>query len=493
MARWKTTKLANTNLPANETLTWKIKFISPLFGGGVKTKETEDTEDKRHPMDEITPVRVSSIRGQLRFWWRAAIGSGMGNLENMRKREAYLFGDTKHRAAVEISLTAVDQILREQIEEEIFTWNSNGKNTYPKQSGYGYACFSLNKTSRDEIQNNTTLGKIFDVKNRTFTLQIKINSWLEKDKKNDEEENQNEQILQQKKAKDKKEILLTVRSWLAFGGLGGRTRRGFGALVELDQNGNEKTPNIESLLNEITQNTQNVTYVHGVPSIIGLSEKNHDYGIIRCTHEQLLKKFQSFRQGNIGRNPNSAYATNHPGQSYWPEADAIRIWKKQYLKEKDEIGREHNHNPGKHLSETLNGAPGGKMPRGLFGMPLGFKFKDGGPNRNKDPQKTMLYPKYKGTVCDRLASPLILKPICDNQCVALILKDPSRNEIRGQLQNDEPNDKTMVDGADDIVLTLQDGEKNWAHSPLTNAQGDASLKTLFLKLLINNEQNNQQN
>ena len=133
------------------------------------------------------------------------------------------------------------------------------------------------------------------------------------------------------------------------------------------------------------------------------------------------------------------------------------------------------------------------MPRGLFGMPLGFKFKDGGPNRNKDPQKTMLYPKYKGTVCDRLASPLILKPICDNQCVALILKDPSRNEIRGQLQNDEPNDKTMVDGADDIVLTLQDGEKNWAHSPLTNAQGDASLKTLFLKLLINNEQNNQQN
>ena len=139
MAR-KNRKVTTPTFPDNSPteMSWKIKFISPLFGGGVKTKESEDTRDKRRPMDKFTPVRVSSIRGQLRFWWRAAVGSGMGTLDAMRKREAYLFGDTKHRAAVEISITEVDQTLKNATEQEIFTWNGNGGNTNPRKNQRGW-------------------------------------------------------------------------------------------------------------------------------------------------------------------------------------------------------------------------------------------------------------------------------------------------------------------------------------------------------------------
>jgi CRISPR/Cas system CMR-associated protein Cmr1 (group 7 of RAMP superfamily) len=40
--------------------TLDCQLITPLYGGGVKA----------HTIDESMPIRVSSIRGQLRFWWR---------------------------------------------------------------------------------------------------------------------------------------------------------------------------------------------------------------------------------------------------------------------------------------------------------------------------------------------------------------------------------------------------------------------------------------
>ena len=40
------------------------KVITPLFGGGVTPNEK----------DPVTTVRGSSVRGHLRFWWRATRG-----------------------------------------------------------------------------------------------------------------------------------------------------------------------------------------------------------------------------------------------------------------------------------------------------------------------------------------------------------------------------------------------------------------------------------
>lgn len=46
---------------ADDAMTLTCRFVSPVFGGGAEPKK----------VDERSPVRASSIRGQLRFWWRA--------------------------------------------------------------------------------------------------------------------------------------------------------------------------------------------------------------------------------------------------------------------------------------------------------------------------------------------------------------------------------------------------------------------------------------
>lgn len=38
----------------------RCELVTPLHGGGVVARES----------DEKLPVRVTAIRGQLRFWWR---------------------------------------------------------------------------------------------------------------------------------------------------------------------------------------------------------------------------------------------------------------------------------------------------------------------------------------------------------------------------------------------------------------------------------------
>lgn len=61
--------------------TYRIEVITPMFGG-VFPGET----------DTVTPVRASSIRGQLRFWWRATIGAKCTDIDDLAKREGAIWG-----------------------------------------------------------------------------------------------------------------------------------------------------------------------------------------------------------------------------------------------------------------------------------------------------------------------------------------------------------------------------------------------------------------
>ena len=67
---------------STETLhTYDIEVITPLFGGGVEAGVN----------DPITLIRPSSIRGHLRFWWRATRGAAFSTAAEMRQREAKPF------------------------------------------------------------------------------------------------------------------------------------------------------------------------------------------------------------------------------------------------------------------------------------------------------------------------------------------------------------------------------------------------------------------
>lgn len=60
------------------------ELVTPMYGGGVKSTV----------VDEKVPTRASSIRGQLRFWWRLLAKEKwqLGNNEAIRDAELALWG-----------------------------------------------------------------------------------------------------------------------------------------------------------------------------------------------------------------------------------------------------------------------------------------------------------------------------------------------------------------------------------------------------------------
>lgn len=99
--------LPNTNLANNLTYTAanisqdiRYTLITPFVGGG-----TESYKNDQH-----TLVRVSSIRGVLRFWWRATRGGlSRGDARHLRRLEARIWGGNcrEYTATAKIGTTPV--------------------------------------------------------------------------------------------------------------------------------------------------------------------------------------------------------------------------------------------------------------------------------------------------------------------------------------------------------------------------------------------------
>lgn len=72
-----------------------LETVTPLFLGGA---------------DQEPELRPPSVRGQLRYWLRAAIGIVIGdqNLEGLKKAESEVFGDTKGQGAIGVRITQKD-------------------------------------------------------------------------------------------------------------------------------------------------------------------------------------------------------------------------------------------------------------------------------------------------------------------------------------------------------------------------------------------------
>jgi CRISPR-associated protein Cmr1 len=183
-------------------------------------------------------------------------------------------------------------------------------------------------------------------------------------------------------------------AWLHFGGIGGRTRRGFGA-VSIDD-----PKDINDLLS--SPYIINEQPPEGVPTLapsfgasIVIQNTNNT---AENAWQALASKYKNFRQGDkCGRNP--PQLGSHAGRSRWPEPDIIRH---------DLTGR-YQGSP-RHSRRNTSVV---KAPRGQFGMPIIFQF----PQENELGSVT-LKPKN----AERLASPLILRPIGTvTQAKAMIL------------------------------------------------------------------------
>lgn len=168
-----------------------------------------------------------------------------------------------------------------------------------------------------------------------------------------------------------------LRWWASLAGVGTRTRRGFGA-VKATTDGAVLTP-----VSAEEVGRRGGQMVTGSPARDATE-----------AWRSAIDALREFRLGKgVGRNPGSG---GRPGRSRWPEADTIRRLKNTHAR---------GHKP-EHLAI-------GCYPRAAFGLPLVFHFKDKGRGDPKGKDRDSLTLNPAG--CERMASPLILRPWFDGR------------------------------------------------------------------------------
>jgi CRISPR-associated protein Cmr1 len=339
----------------------RYQFLTYVFGGGVKVKEHE-----KH-RDTVTPVRVASVRGQLRFWWRACNPSRCNTVEELRKREGEIWGTTSQASQVEIAVVSQPSAPRDI---QVFEYNARHRLvTCAGMREIAYGAFPL-QPSREAQEAGDRPWVLFDYGNSTFSLAFTYPEELRRD------------------------VEAALWAWENFGGLGGRTRRGFGAISRV---GAQRTlSDIESELSKYKGNPR----IAEVPSLyqarFATESRSHSNPLEAW--KVGLGLLQSMRQGRgFGRNHPLPNSQKPAGRSRWPEPDEIRRLTGKFA--------------------PLHGNPVvqvRRFPRAVFGMPIVFHFHPGSaaePGSAGDPGMKPLQLQPVGF--ERFASPLMIRPITE--------------------------------------------------------------------------------
>lgn len=356
-----------------------LKVITSIMGGSFKTRE----------IDDIDVIRVPTVRGHLRFWWRALYASDFTNSEELYQRESELWGaasgEEGGRSAVEIHIK-FRRNDKGEIEESVIGVTDRS-DFHPSRTEGAYALWPARReTNRPGAPRRKPGTK--------FELILKIAGTSD----------------------DEEQVRNTLRAWILFGGYGGRTRRGLGSLTVL-ANQTEWLPSAPTrdAINELfgrdifsdpRQKPGDVPWLAGASLHIGNSNNDPERAWTTA-----LEWLREFRQGYSGREGDRARESGagkedprRPSISNWPEADKIR-----HL-----TGKTKSH-PPRH-----NSIPA--WPRAGFGLPINGQFQTSNRSRGgmrydePGPFEIRWGTPQKGSpsgyeVRDRLASPLIVKAL----------------------------------------------------------------------------------
>lgn len=339
------------------------ELVTPMYGGGVKA----------HTVDEAMPIRASAIRGQLRFWWRLLAKNKwkLGSVNDIRKAEFALWGgmDDKDPKASKVLIKIKTPPKLSVQPWAAYTPNHAGKLalSIEKWADVPYALFPA--------QGTTEFGKVKDQPHELAQagLQWAMQVRFTKDKPLDPKKPNFDPNISEI---EESQVWEAIRWWSFFGGVGARTRRGLGAVQLLQVSSNAP----EILLQPITPDEATTA---GCQLLIkGASASAYS------AWQTAVNKLRDFRQKpdlgrNVGQRP------NRPGRSRWPEPDAVRRLTRQAASQ---------HAPT-HQAGNI-------FPRAAFGLPIIFHFQGGG-----DPSDTTLNPVIGEKTLDRMASPVILRPI----------------------------------------------------------------------------------
>ncbi|MCA9530197.1 MAG: type III-B CRISPR module RAMP protein Cmr1 [Myxococcales bacterium] len=404
--------MTRRNLPAAPTLpeavpvppdlvvdTRTYRFISYVFGGGVRL------DGAKKPFDPFTPVRVPSVRGQLRFWWRACNPSRCETVDALGAREQEIFGGIRGGKTPED-----EQTVRSKVEIRVVRNLSapalkkvlSGEFGAEKgMEGLAYGAFPLRgeKENHVKVDNHGTLWHYGD---REFELELRYPEKLRAD------------------------VEAALWAWATFGGLGGRTRRGFGAI-------RQTAPGLPGVDDGWTKYVRAVGGEKPLWPRLSVAPSNNVRRLVpqrdaKAAHERLLKTLQTLRQGaGVGRE--RAF-----GRSLWPEPDALRRI----------TGMSRPRHPDQMTRADV-------FPRAAFGLPITFRFKDQG-----DPPESTLVPACS----QRDASTLLLRPYVDGNGTHALAVRLSKPPLPGGVTLDGRQKVLRVDVNDGDVQGLG------RHSPL---------------------------
>lgn len=350
-------------LPDRTLLDLTIHVVTPLFGGGPTTRVADAT----------APVRGGTVRGHLRFWWRACNAHRFSRPEDLFAAEEAIWGSARveaHRksgpGAIEVGIE-----IRNPGEPRVcgvwerrMTWTDN----WP-----GYALFPFQGKANDP--SDPPAKALVDV---AFRLTLSRAPHIP-----------GEQMDELRRAAE-----AAVWAWVTFGGVGARTRRGCGALYCDDPRFHPNGGNIRAWL-EARARTHLAEPVDGgtrlaVPTLHGawISLRSTQDASPVAAWSEAVDVYRRFRQQKAG----GPY-----GKSIWPDADAVR---------------ELHRSGGRPIS----------FPRAELGLPIVFQFQDRGARRRGDPPQATLEVDQDGA--RRMASPIIVKPlmVARQEAVALAVR-----------------------------------------------------------------------
>lgn len=350
-----------------------------MFGGGVEPRMNDST----------LPIRTTAIRGQLQFWWRATVGSRCSTLEELREAQTEIWGSTERASSSQLRIE--DIRVRESTPCAKIEWDNSARhgkggwrtiwldpfNNYSHSLPYVLFPFQ-GETPLPNPNEKVKVPPSTCIRQAKFRLHIQC--------PND--------ILTQ--------VEPAIWAWANFGGLGGRTRRGCGTIVCKEL----ASSNVEELQTIFSHYIPEVYPSRAWPTIAE--------NLMLTTHEEpndpmsvwgrLAGIYKDFRQGeHFARNLGGK--KNRPGRSRFPESETIRRITGQ---------RSSQHS-------RLTEIPDDAFPRAEFGLPIVFHFEGNG-----EPPDTNLYSSdgHDGQKRDRMASPLIMKPIVlkSGKAIPLIMR-----------------------------------------------------------------------
>jgi CRISPR-associated protein Cmr1 len=385
----------------------RLEVVTPILGGATETRA----------VDEVDVIRAATVRGHLRFWWRALSAAQHLSASALYARESEIWG----RAAT-------DEGGRSAVDIRIVVERTGGVDTSDinlQQTPGAYALWP----AREEKKKNTPTAPRRKPGTQ-FRLVLSTAACYEVEVKN------------------------ALRAWILFGGYGGRTRRGLGSLKVLD----DVTAWLPSkvtrdalkdlfgfdILDSPTHAPGDTPWLGGAALQVG--EADRDAMKAWTTALDWLKEFRqgtSGEQGDRAREPGPGKPEpgtgkpqpQRPSISNWPEADKVR-----HLE-----GKTRGHAPRNNASPV--------WPRAGFGLPIIGRFQKDARNggRYDEPDAFELRWRSGNTEHDRLASPLIVKalPLADGSFVPCALwlhrAYPSNAEVglARRKQGGRPNEKEV--------------------------------------------------